>query len=217
MSIFAYMIWNLCTLAFVVYCGQKLSSAKLLILGILWLFLINIRFGEWSACEYLYAFFDVPSIMLVCVCGYWIFSLCFQKSCSTLRHLNLPRILPIKFCSYFFSNPHFFNLSAQILWISFGAVFYLGFFGYALVDIYHLEFRIQLFVFALLALCAYFINKKVGFAMLVALVSYKLQILDQAYLFEYCIDPFLWLWCLGGVVLRVMCKFVEFCFGGKNG
>lgn len=64
MSIFTYMIWNLCTLAFVAFCAQKLSGAKLLILCILWLFVFNIRFGEWSVCGYLYALFDMPSIML---------------------------------------------------------------------------------------------------------------------------------------------------------
>lgn len=212
MSIFAYMIWNLCAFGFVAFCAQKLSGIKLFVLGILWLFVFNIRFEEWSVCEYLYALFDTPSVMLACVSGYWILSLCFQKfqnSYFVLGYFSFSRSLIL--------NSRFFNLPSQILWISFGVVFYLGFFGYALIDIYHLEFRIQLFIFAILALCAYFTNKKVGFAMLVALVCYKLQILDQAHLFEYCIDPFLWLLCLFGVVLRSVHKFIEFCFGGRNG
>ena len=58
---------NIITLAGIVCCLSFVFASKKLLAGLslAWIFLFNIPFMEWSLCDYVYALFDVPSVMLI--------------------------------------------------------------------------------------------------------------------------------------------------------
>lgn len=110
----------------------------------------------------------------------------------------------------------FFPPRVQYVWIGFGLVLYMGFLGY-FVDIYHLGFKMQLFVLSILSIFSYILCARSGFLLLICMLAYGLKILGDMNIFNYCIDPFLWIGCIIAAILRFGGVLVRFYYGGKNG
>ena len=206
---------NIITLAGIAWSLSFIFASKKLLAGLslAWILIFNIPFMEWSLCDYVYALFDVPSVMLILLCLYyllrfWVSDCVRQDSKQKLQA---------------FLHKPFFSPNVQYVWIVlgiflyFGALGIFGILGYGFVDIYHLEFRITLFILCVISIISYSLNALTGWGIILCIIAYQVQILGQMSIWEYCIDPFLWVGCIVLALWRGFC-FVYRIFGGvKNG
>lgn len=201
---------NIITLAGIVWCCSKLSflshffSSKKALLGIggVWILIFNIPFMEWSLKDYAYALFDVPSMMFILLCLYYLMKF-YIGGCVGARQG--------------FWDKSFFPQSVQYVWIVLGIFLYFGILGYGFVDIYHLEFRITLFILCVISIISYGLSTLTGWGIILCIIAYKMQILGQMSIWEYCIDPFLWTLCIVVALWRGFCFGYRICVGVRNG
>ena len=75
---------NIITLAGIVCCLSFIFASKKLLAGLslAWILIFNIPFMEWSLCDYVYALFDVPSVMLILLCLYYLAKVLGKRLCE---------------------------------------------------------------------------------------------------------------------------------------
>ncbi|MCX2716775.1 hypothetical protein OQH61_03380 [Helicobacter sp. MIT 21-1697] len=211
MSIAVCIAINLITLCALVFCLQCMRNKCIAIVAIVWLIGFNIPIYGWSACEYVYALFDVPSLMLCFLSLWWFIAFVFARIAS-------PQNTILAHISHFVRSHQFFPPSIQYLWIGLGALLYCGFLGYGFIDIYHLEFKIQLCFLCIVSLFSYSLCPLAGYGLLLSILGYELGILGQMSIINYCIDPFLWVCCIISLIWRVGRALVRlYYYGGRDG
>lgn len=201
---------NIITLAGIVWSLSFVLSSKKLLAGLslAWILIFNIPFMEWSLCDYTYALFDVPSVMLILLCLYYLAKFWFGGFVDSIQA---------------FLHKPFFPPSVQYVWIVlgiflyFGALGIFGILGYGFVDIYHLEFRITLFILCVISIISYSLNALTGWGIILCIIAYQVQILGQMSIWEYCIDPFLWVGCIVLALWRGVGFGYRICVGVRNG
>lgn len=206
---------NIITLAGIAWSLSFVFASKKLLAGLslAWILIFNIPFMEWSLCDYVYALFDVPSVMLILLClyyllGFWVGDCVRQDSKQKLQA---------------FLHKPFFPPSVQYVWIVlgiflyFGALGIFGILGYGFVDIYHLEFRITLFILCVISIISYSLNALTGWGIILCIIAYQVQILGQMSIWEYCVDPFLWVGCIVLALWRGVGFGYRICVGVRNG
>lgn len=184
---------NIITLCAVTYCLKLVISSKkwIGVICMIWIGCFNAPLMSWSLCAYLYALFDSPSLMLVLLCLYYLARFWLGK--EGLAFLQQP----------------FFSQSVRYVWIVLGAFLYFGALGFVGFDIYHLEFKITIFILCAISLLCYALCRLAGFAMIVCMIAYKAQILGDMSIWSYYICPFLWVWCM--VVALWQSVYCGFC------
>ncbi len=220
MSIAVCIAINLTIFCALIFCLQCLTNKFIVIIAIVWLICFNVPIYGWSACDYVYALFDVPSLMLCFLSLWWLIRFLLMRivvqrtatPCCTMRTDSL-----LIQMSHFMQSHHFFPPSIQYIWIGLGILVYYGFLGYGFIDIYHLEFKIQLYFLCILSLFSYSLCALAGYGLLLSILGYELQILGQMSIINYCIDPFLWIGCIIALIWRVIQTLIRLYFGGRNG
>lgn len=209
---------NIITLAGIVWCVSKLAyfsqifTSKKAMLGACgaWILLFNIPFMEWSLCDYVYALFDVPSMMLILLCLFYLAKFWLTAFMA-------------KDTTQGFWSKSFFPSSVQYMWIVLGIFLYFGalgifeILGYGFVDIYHLEFRITLFILCVISIIAYSLSVLTGWGLILCIIAYKMQILGEMSIWAYCVDTFLWVGCIVVALWRGICFGYRICVGVRNG
>lgn len=213
---------NIITLAGIVWCFSKLIflsaffGSKKAIAGACaaWILIFNIPCMEWSLKDYAYALFDTPSMMFILLCLYYL--LRFWVGGFVEQTLEDSKQDATQNLQAFLHKP-FFPSSMQYVWIVFGSFLYFGILGYGFVDIYHLEFRITLFILCVISIISYGLSTLTGWAIILCIIAYKMQILGQMSIWEYCIDPFLWVGCIVVTLWRGFCFGYRICVGVRDG
>lgn len=218
MSIAVCVAINLIFLSACVFVLQALALRYLISCVFLCLFTFNLPLFGWSACAYIYALFDVPSLMLVFVCLWWLMRFVSIKTISEAQKHITPDSVLLKI-PYYIRSHCFFPPNIQYTWIILGIFIYIDFLGYGFIDIYHLEFKIQIFLYLILSLIAYHFCSLAGYGLILSLLGYQLEILGQMSIFNYCIDPFLWAGCIIVLLWRLYKAMVQLIlhYGRKNG
>ena len=196
---------NIVTLCGVMYfsCFVNLKPSVRYALVLVWLVLFNMPLYEWSMCDYVYALFDVPRVMLVLISLWWLVGFMWQSlKIQSHRYERL-------------ANMRIFPPFVQCVWIIFGIVLYMGFLGFWGVDIYHLEFKILVFILCILGVIVYSVSPLSAYGLIFCMVAYQLEILGDIHIVYYYIDPFLWVGCILAVLIRI-CKLLIKHYGGKN-
>lgn len=149
MSIVAALMINIIALGAIVAMFQKCKMSFIFAISIIWLFVFNMPIFEWSLCAYAYALFDMPSMILVSLCAAWLVRFVFLR-------ILISKDSAIHQDSYLLSlynaMQRIFPPSIQYIWIFMGAIIYADF-TYGFIDIYHLEFKIHLFLFSCANTC----------------------------------------------------------------
>lgn len=217
MSIAVNLMINIIALSSCVFLLQKLPTRLIILLSLLWILVFNIPFIEWhwSACEYFYALFDAPSIMLTLVCMWWLISFIFSRVFISDSAIS-PISLCLKHSKIFVQSHRIFPPSMQYVWIILGAFVYAEVLGYGFIDIYHLEFRIFIFLYSILSLISYCLSRLAGYGLILSLISYELGILGQINIINYILDPFLWVGCVFALLWRCGKSIIK-NMRGKNG
>ncbi|MBR2494099.1 hypothetical protein [Helicobacter sp.] len=169
---------SLCLLALLLAFFGKLRYGA--VLSVVIVAACNVKILGYSACEYYVACFDTPSVLSLAL------SVCYLarillKRCTKDRYKALleARIMP---------------LPTLMLWGGFGLWLYLGVLGIGLVDIYHIDSRVQITIIAgFIIACGLY---SMTFALL-ACVSLAVGSLADFGLYESVIDVGLWLVCVG--------------------
>ena len=198
MSIVAALMINIIALGAIVAMFQKCKMSFIFAISIIWLFVFNMPIFEWSLCAYAYALFDMPSMILVSLCAAWLVRFVFLR-------ILISKDSAIHQDSYLLSlynaMQRIFPPSIQYIWIFMGAIIYADF-TYGFIDIYHLEYKIHLFLFLLLTLLCYLLCASMGYIMLFVLATYSLGILGDIALINYILDPFLFVGCIAALLCR---------------
>ena len=186
-----------------IFLTQKILSKcakKWIALFILLAFaLLLVRFDSFSVSGYVYALLGAPSVLLVMM-SIW-------SGWQILE--NKKKVEP------------FFDTKSKIVIFLAGAVVYAEFLGgifsinYYLpsqinlywLDFYHLDSFVQVASLWVFALVLYAINARVGVGLVCGLFAYK--ILGEMGVWDYCIDPFLWLWCGISALYTAIAKVCE--------
>lgn len=199
--------------------APKKLPAKLAFCGIFaWLVGFNAPIFDFSLCEYFYALFDTPSVMLGLVSLVFIVQRFapylparFAAAHASSAHAEI-RPAPTRtaapapargfapraanFCHCAPTRTAIFPPKTRLLFAAFGAFAYLGFFFPAFDWVHFLDFKAWLFLLVLLCLLSYRFSAMCGVLGLLCLSFYAANLLDERALVNYFIDPFLWLWCV---------------------
>lgn len=218
MSIAVCVMINLIFLSVCVFVLQNLALRYLVPCVFLCLFAFNLPWFGWSTCAYIYALFDVPSLILVFICLWWFVRFVSIKIMKKHNKYIASDSIFLKVL-YYIQSHYFFPSNIQYIWIILGVFIYISFLGYGFIDIYHLEFKIQVFLYFILSLVSYYFCRLVGYGLILSLLGYQLGILGQISIINYIIDPFLWvgciialLWRFSGILIKIYCRGM-----GKNG
>jgi len=188
-----------------------------LILSIAFIALFNINIFDVSLCVLFYSLFDVPSVLSAIVGLNYIAFVVRTLKCSFLSPIN-----PINRGSHSLRDiesthniastqslpsiaPSLFNTKSAAIFVFFGAFIYAHILGYGLFDIYSNDVVIYALLLVLSIAC-YCVCVRVGIALLICILCYILQALDEISIVAYCIDPFLWAYCVvvfvGGLIIK---------------
>ena len=162
-------------------------------------FLLLVPFTSFSVSGYVYALLGSPSVLLV-IMSIWSGWQIFER-----RENFQP----------------FFDIKSKIVIFLVGSVVYAEFLGgifsinYHLpsqinlywLDFYHLDSFTQMASLWVFAIVGYFVSARLGLGLVCGLFAYK--ILGEMGVWDYCIDPFLWLWCGVSVLYAVILKFIK--------
>lgn len=178
---------------------HKCATKWIVIFALFIFFLLLVPFASFSLSGYVYAMLGTPSVLLV-IMSIWSGWQILGRS---------KKIEP------------FFDTKSKVVIFLVGAVVYAEFLGgifsinYHLpsqinlywLDFYHLDSFIQMASLWVFAIIGYFVSVRLGVGLVCGLFAYK--ILGEMGVWDYCIDPFLWLWCgvsaLYAIILK-MCK-----------
>lgn len=194
---------NVVSACMLIWCVQRVLMPYKLAILCIWVIIFNINLGfGFSICDYTYALFDSPSMLLVLLSLLYL----MRVFCASIINIVPQDIVSNKWCKRLeqYLCICIFPPLLQCIWAIFGIVLYAGFFGYGFLDIYHLEFRILAFILAFLSVICYVVCPLSGFIFVLCVVGYEFKILGDMSVLSYCIDPFLWLWC-------VFMSFWRFC------
>lgn len=175
---------------------RKCAKKWITIFILLIFFLLLVRFDSFSLGGYVYALLGPPSVLLVMM-SIW-------SGWQIWAHKN--RFEP------------FFDTKSKIVIFLVGAVVYAEFLGGIFsinhhlpsqidlywLDFYHLDSFVQVASLWVFALIGYFVSVRLGVGLVCGLFAYK--ILGEMGVWDYCIDPFLWLWCGVSVLYATIIK-----------
>lgn len=179
----AVLLWALHTLRY----GFVLSVCVALLL-------YGVEILGYSACGYYLSCFGEPSVLSVALSVLYCAKIALVDSSVSLEHrismgAIMARVAGLAILPY----------GVMLVWAVLGLWLYLGALGIGLVDIYHIDSRVQVVIIsAFIAISAVFSRI---FALL-ACVGLWHQICTAQGLYDGVLDVGLWLWCVLGLLWR---------------